>query len=71
MKYEVLKGCVINSQGRQKGEILEISDDDAKMLLGLGRIAPVNEQVIVENRSVGLDEESKPRRRGRKSKADL
>lgn len=71
MKYEVLKGCVINLQGRKKGEILEISDEDAKMLMGLGRIAPVNEQITVENRSIGLDEESKPRRRGRKSKADI
>ena len=71
MKYEVLKGCVINLKGRQKGEILEISDEDAKMLMALGRIAPANEQITAENRSIGLDEESKPRRRGRKSKADL
>jgi len=71
MKYEVLKGCVINRKGRQKGEILEISDEEARLLMGLGKIAPADEQVIVENRSVGLDEESKPRRRGRKSKADL
>jgi len=71
MKYEVLKGCVINLKGRQKGEILEISDEDAKMLMALGRIGPANEEITVENRSIGLDEESKPRRRGRKSKADL
>lgn len=71
MKYEVLKSCIINRKGRQKGEILEISDEEARLLMGLGKIAPADEQVIVENRSVGLDEESKPRRRGRKSKADL
>ena len=71
MKYEVLKGCVINQKGRQRGEILEISDEDAKALMGIGRIAPVNEPVITENRSIGLADDTKPRRRGRSKKADL
>ena len=71
MKYEVLKSCIINRKGRQKGEILEISDEESKLLMGLGKIAPADEPVIVENRSVGLAEDTKPKRRTRKKKAGV
>jgi hypothetical protein len=63
MKYEVLKNCVINRQPMTAGSVVEVSGDDEKTLLSLGRIAPYSEPVI-ENRSVGLeDSPEKPKRR--------
>lgn len=70
MKYEVLKGCVINAQRRNKGDVVEISDSEAKMLMGIGRIAPAQEKSEpIENRAVGYGED-KPKRRTRNKKAD-
>jgi hypothetical protein len=63
MKYEVLKNCVINRQPTSAGSVVEVSGDDEKALLAMGRITPYSEPVI-ENRSVGLeDSPEKPKRR--------
>jgi len=70
MKYEVLKGCVISAQRRNVGDVVEIDDSEARMLMGIGRIAPAQEKSEpVVNRSVGLGDDQ-PKRRGRNKKAD-
>ena len=63
MRYEVLKNCVINRQPTSAGSVVEVSGDDEKTLLAMGRITPYSEPVV-ENRSVGLeDSPEKPKRR--------
>lgn len=68
MKYEVVKGCVINGEGRQPGSVVDLDDANARSLLGIGRIVPLDEAKTVD-RSVGLQKsEQTPRRRGRPPK---
>ena len=68
MKYEVIKGCVIDRVARRKGEIVEVQEG-VTALLGMGRIIPASEPVIPANRSVGLEtSDEAPKRRGRASK---
>jgi hypothetical protein len=70
MKFKVMKGCVVSGQSRQVGEIVDIqSADELKTLMGIGRVVPHDEPVI-EDRSLGLDDDTKPRRRGRPKKVD-
>lgn len=54
MKYQVVRNCVIAGQSHQAGSVVEVSVDDATVLMGMGRIIPHDEPVI-ENRSVELD----------------
>ena len=69
MKYEVMKGCIIDRVSRQKGDVIEVIEG-AKVLLGMGRIIPASEPQIPVNRSVGLEtSEDAPKRRGRKAKS--
>lgn len=70
MKYQVLKSCVINRTPVSAGSIVDVTGDEEKTLMSLGRIAPYDEPKV-ENRSVGLEEsEEQPKRRGRPKKAD-
>ncbi len=57
MKYEVVKGCVIQGQGHQTGSHVEIEDKRIiEQLMGMGRIIPVAESVVREDRSVEVTE---------------
>jgi len=68
MKYEVLKGCVIDRVARNAGDVVEVAED-AEALLGMGRIIPAREPEIKVDRSVGLETSAeKPKRRGRTAK---
>lgn len=68
MKYEVIKGCVIDRVARKKGDIVEVVEG-VDALLGMGRIIPASEPVIPANRSVGLEtSDEAPKRRGRTAK---
>jgi len=70
MQYQVLKSCVIHGSAKRQGTILELTDEEAKELMGIGRVAPY-EPPKFENRSVGLeDSEEAPKKRGRKKKID-
>ena len=70
MKYKVQKSCVIGGQSRQAGEVIEIdSAEELKALMGIGRVLP-HDEPVTKDRSVGLSQEDKPRRRGRAKKAD-
>ena len=67
MKYVVLKGTVINGRRVSAGDIVELSDQDAVGLLGINRICKAKEEPVIVDRSVGLSEETKPKRRRRKA----
>lgn len=68
MKYEVIKGCVIDRVARKQGDIVEVQEDVIG-LLGMGRIIPASEPEIKVDRSVGLENSAEqPKRRGRQPK---
>lgn len=67
MKYKVLRNTVATGRVRRMGSVIELDDSEAKILMSMGRVAPHHEEKI-EDRSVGLTEETKPRRRGRPKK---
>jgi len=71
MKYKVTKGCVIGGKPCKAGDVVDIeSAEELKILMGIGRVLPHDEPVI-EDRSIGLNEATKPRKRGRPKKADI
>ena len=65
MKYEVIKGCVIQGKPCKPGDVVDLDQAQASILIGIGRIAisekkeavakKVEEPVVLENRSVGLE----------------
>jgi hypothetical protein len=72
MKYLVLKGTVIGGAAVKAGDVVEVPESEVSALIGINRIAPVAEKATkTVDRAVGLDEETKPKRRTRaKKKAD-
>lgn len=69
MKYLVLKGTVINGCVAKAGDVVEVPDSEVKGLISINRISPVAEKKAeTVDRAVGLDEETKPKRRGRPKK---
>ena len=70
MSYIVLKGTVIGGKRVNAGDVVEVEGIEARELMGIGRIAKVEKkQVETVDRSVGLTEETKPKRRTRRAKA--
>lgn len=70
MKYKILKNTVANGAPVRVGDVLELSAQEAYILLGYGRIAPFDESEIriaeapvVENRDPVM-----PAKRGRPSR---
>ena len=70
MRYKVLRNTVAAGRVRRMGSLIELDDAEARELMALGRVAPHDEAAPTEDRSVGLKEETKPRRRGRAKKAE-
>jgi hypothetical protein len=67
MSYLVLKGTVIGGKQVRAGDVVEVEGVEARELIGMGRIVEVvKTETKVEDRSVGLTEETKPKRRTRK-----
>lgn len=67
MSYLVLKGTVIGGKQVRAGDVVEVEGVEARDLIGMGRIIEVvKTETKVEDRSVGLTEETKPKRRTRK-----
>lgn len=70
MTYIVLKGTVIGGKRVNAGDVVEVDGIEARELVGIGRIAKVEKkEVETVDRSVGLTEETKPKRRTRRVKA--
>lgn len=70
MSYIVLKGTVIGGKRVNAGDVVEVEGIEARELMGIGRIAKVEKkEVETVDRSVGLTEETKPKRRTRRVKA--
>jgi len=67
MKYLVLTGTVINKKSSKAGDVVEVPDDEVKLLKAMGRIAEyVEKKIESQDRSIGLSDETKPKRRTRK-----
>tara|TARA_R110000796_G_scaffold249640_1_gene377659 strand:- start:558 stop:809 length:252 start_codon:yes stop_codon:yes gene_type:complete len=68
MKYEVIRSCIINGSGKKVGDHVDIEDNTiAENLMGISRIVPVAESVVLEDRSVAVTESSpKPKTRAKK-----
>jgi hypothetical protein len=71
MSYLVLKGTVIGGKQVRAGDVVEVDAVEAKELVGIGRITKVDSKPVeTVDRSIGLSEETKPKRRTRRTKAD-
>lgn len=67
MSYLVLKGTVIGGKQVRAGDVVDVEGTEAKELIGMGRIVEVvKTETKVEDRSIGLTEDTKPKRRTRK-----
>lgn len=66
MKYEVIKGCVINGKGCKAGDVIDLDDTSiVNSLMGISRIIPYTEKEVVVDRSVGLNDDQ-PKKRVKK-----
>ena len=71
MKYEVIKACVIRGTTHAVGDVINLDGDIVKELMAIGRIVPYAEPApVFEDRSIGLDEDSAPKKRGRPKKVE-
>jgi hypothetical protein len=61
--YLILKSCVAGGAARNAGEIVELSEQEGKSLLAMGRVqaAPERAASAVADRSVGLDASNAPK----------
>ena len=59
MKYEVIKGCVIQGKKAKVGDVVSIEDKAAvSALLGINRIIPYVHKEEISDRSIGLSDDS-------------
>ena len=49
MNYKVLKNTVAGGRSVRAGEIIELSQSEAHVLMGYGRVAPHHEEAITTN----------------------
>ena len=69
MKYLVLKGTVISGRQVRAGDVVEIDGAEARELEGMGRVCQVIEtETKAKDRSIGLSDETKPKRRTRRTR---
>lgn len=67
MSYLVLKGTVIGGKQVRAGDVIEIDGIEARELVGIGRVSEVESKPVeIQDRSIGLSEETKPNRRTRR-----
>lgn len=72
MKYLVLKNTVVDGSAVRAGDVIEVPKGEVNFLVGIKRVEPVTEKTVETiDRAVGLDEDDKPKKRGRpRKKAD-
>jgi hypothetical protein len=67
MSYLVLKGTVIGGKQVRAGDVIEIDGIEARELVGIGRVSEFESKPVeTQDRSIGLSEETKPKRRTRR-----
>jgi starvation-inducible outer membrane lipoprotein len=61
--YLILKSCMAGGSARSAGEIVELSEQEGKSLLGMGRVQVASESAApaVADRSVALDTSDAPK----------
>lgn len=61
--YLILKSCMAGGAARSAGEIVELSEQEGKSLLAMGRVqvAPERAAPAVADRSVGLQVSDAPK----------
>jgi hypothetical protein len=69
MKYEVIRSCVIKGSTHKVGDVVELDKELAENLMGIGRVVPHDESKL-EDRSIGLNVETKPKRRAKVKKVE-
>lgn len=68
MKYQIIKNTMTTQGKKVCGDVVELSDDEARELLSIGRLTPFDETEQID-RSVGLvNSEERVVRRGRPRK---
>jgi hypothetical protein len=70
MPYLILKSCIADGARRSAGDIINLSDDEARGLTAMGRAEYVDApkpKVEVEDRSVDLPASTTPKMRKRKA----
>ena len=66
MKYEVIKGCVIQGKPSKVGDVVSIEDKSiADSLIGIDRIVPYVEKVVAD-RAIGISDDIKTRAKKKK-----
>jgi hypothetical protein len=61
--YLILKSCVAGGAARNAGEIVELSEQESKSLLAMGRVQVAEDRVVpaAADRSVGLEASNAPK----------
>lgn len=63
MSYLVMKPCVAGGKPRAAGDVIELSESEARSLSAMGRVSQVADAAPkqTEDRSVGLSESDAPK----------
>lgn len=69
MSYLILKSTVVSGKQVKAGDVVEIGALEARELMGTGKICKAETKVVeTVDRSIGLSEETKPKRKTRRAK---
>lgn len=68
MKYKILKNTVANGQPVRAGDVVELGQREANVLMGYGRVAPYHEEEITTNVVEDIIHRDPVVKRGRKPK---
>lgn len=69
--YLVLKNCIAGGARRTAGDVVQLPSSEGNILISMGRVEQTSAPKpapVVEDRAVGLTEDSAPKKRGRKAK---
>lgn len=67
MKIELIRGTVIDGQGKAPGDVVDVNDSLASMLMATGKGIPAADKPAKIDRSVGLETSSAPKTKTRKA----
>lgn len=67
MKIELTRGTVIAGLAMNAGDVVDVNENLASMLIGAGKGIPFAEKEKTVDRSVGLETSSAPKTKSRKA----